>query len=198
MRYVGLSPSGEPGIGKSRLTVALQEHLKGEPHTRMQYFCSPQHTDSAFYPVIAQLERAAAFERRSGQSDSEEVMSSPTPYRNVTMFPGGSLHTRQIRRNASQAEEQFHVTRHCRAGGGTQRGTRVIGDCCGGVRNSSRTCIREPLTAVWAGTLNSWMMRKSFRFASIALNRRSFQRSLRISAPSLGLELSGRGSSCIV
>ena len=33
--------SGEPGIGKSRLTVALQEHLKGEPHTRMQYFCSP-------------------------------------------------------------------------------------------------------------------------------------------------------------
>ena len=83
-------------------------------------------------------------------------------------------HTRQIRRNASQAGEQFHVTRHCRAGGGTQRGTRVIGDCCGGVRNSSRTCIREPLTAVWAGTLNSWMMRKSFRFASIALNRRSF------------------------
>ena len=55
--------SGEPGIGKSRLTVALQEHLKGEPHTRMRYFCSPQHTDSAFYPVIAQLERAAAFER---------------------------------------------------------------------------------------------------------------------------------------
>src|SRR6476469_4363968 len=42
-----------------------------------------------FSPVIAQLERAAAFERRSGQSDSEEVMSSPTPYRNVTMFPGG-------------------------------------------------------------------------------------------------------------
>src|SRR6476469_310168 len=55
-----------------------------------------------FSPVIAQLERAAAFERRSGQSDSEEVMSSPTPYRNVTMFPGGSLHTRQIRRNASE------------------------------------------------------------------------------------------------
>src|SRR6476469_8179890 len=64
-----------------------------EPRVRaahmIQYFCSPQHTDSAFYPVIAQLERAAAFERRSGQSDSEEVMSSPTPYRNVTMFPGG-------------------------------------------------------------------------------------------------------------
>jgi class 3 adenylate cyclase len=154
--------SGEPGIGKSRLTVALQEHLKGEPHTRMQYFCSPQHTDSAFYPVIAQLERAAAFERRSGQSDSEEVMSSPTPYRNVTMFPGGSLHTRQIRRNASE-EVTSSPTPY-------RNVTTFPGSS---VRNSSRTCIREPLTAVWAGTLNSWMMRKSFRFASIALNRRS-------------------------
>jgi hypothetical protein len=134
-----------------------------EPHTWIQYFCSSQHTDSAFYPVIAQLERAAAFERRSGQSDSEEVMSSPTPYRNVTMFPGGSLHTRQIRRNASE-EVTSSPTPY-------RNVTTFPGSS---VRNSSRTCIREPLTAVWAGTLNSWMMRKSFRFASIALNRRSF------------------------
>jgi class 3 adenylate cyclase/tetratricopeptide (TPR) repeat protein len=56
--------SGEPGIGKSRLTVALQEKLQSEPHTRLRYFCSPQHTESAFYPVIAQLERAAGFDRR--------------------------------------------------------------------------------------------------------------------------------------
>ena len=55
--------SGEPGIGKSRLTVALQEHLTGEPHTRLRYFCSPQHTDSALYPFIAQLERASGFAR---------------------------------------------------------------------------------------------------------------------------------------
>jgi class 3 adenylate cyclase/tetratricopeptide (TPR) repeat protein len=55
--------SGEPGIGKSRLTVALQERLQGEPHTRLRYFCSPQHANSAFHPVIAQLERAAGFER---------------------------------------------------------------------------------------------------------------------------------------
>ena len=68
--------SGEPGIGKSRLTVALQEHLKGEPHTRMRYFCSPQHTDSAFYPVIAQLERAAAFERHDlPESKLEKIVS---------------------------------------------------------------------------------------------------------------------------
>src|SRR5208282_4859804 len=51
--------SGEAGIGKSRLTAALLEHLAGEPHTRLRYFCSPQHTDSAFYPIIGQAERAA-------------------------------------------------------------------------------------------------------------------------------------------
>src|SRR6202041_741338 len=51
--------SGEPGIGKSRLTAALLERLAGEPHTRLRYFCSPQHTDSALYPIIGQMERAA-------------------------------------------------------------------------------------------------------------------------------------------
>jgi class 3 adenylate cyclase/predicted ATPase len=51
--------SGEAGIGKSRLTVALLERLTNEPHTRLSYFCSPQHTDSALYPIIGQMERAA-------------------------------------------------------------------------------------------------------------------------------------------
>jgi class 3 adenylate cyclase len=51
--------SGEPGIGKSRLTAALLERLAGEPHTRLRYFCSPQHTDSALFPLIGQMQRAA-------------------------------------------------------------------------------------------------------------------------------------------
>ena len=51
--------SGEAGIGKSRLTAALLERLAAEPHTRLRYFCSPQHTDSALYPIIGQMERAA-------------------------------------------------------------------------------------------------------------------------------------------
>jgi class 3 adenylate cyclase/predicted ATPase len=51
--------SGEAGIGKSRLTAALLESLAPEPHTRLRYFCSPQHTNSAFYPIIGQMERAA-------------------------------------------------------------------------------------------------------------------------------------------
>ena len=53
--------SGEPGIGKSRLAAALLERLASEPHTRLRYFCSPQHTDSALYPIISQMERAAGF-----------------------------------------------------------------------------------------------------------------------------------------
>ena len=53
--------SGEPGIGKSRLTAALLERFAAEPHTRLRYFCSPQHTDSALYPIISQMERAAGF-----------------------------------------------------------------------------------------------------------------------------------------
>ena len=58
--------AGEPGIGKSRLTVALSEQIGTEPHTRLRYFCSPYHQDSALYPFIAQLERAAGFARDDG------------------------------------------------------------------------------------------------------------------------------------
>jgi predicted ATPase len=55
--------SGEPGIGKSRIAAALHERLESEQHTRIRYFCSPHHQDSALYPIIAQLERAAEFAR---------------------------------------------------------------------------------------------------------------------------------------
>ncbi len=50
---------GEAGIGKSRLMAALLESFADEPHTRLRYFCSPQHTDSALYPIISQMLRAA-------------------------------------------------------------------------------------------------------------------------------------------
>jgi class 3 adenylate cyclase len=55
--------SGEPGIGKSRIAEAIQERLGAEAHTRLRFFCSPHHQDSALYPAIAQLERAAGFRR---------------------------------------------------------------------------------------------------------------------------------------
>jgi predicted ATPase len=54
--------SGEAGIGKSRLTAALLERLANERHTRLRYFCSAHHTDSALYPmIVGQLEHAAGF-----------------------------------------------------------------------------------------------------------------------------------------
>jgi len=50
--------SGEPGIGKSRIAEAIQERLSQEPHTRLRFFCSPYHQDSALHPAISQLQRA--------------------------------------------------------------------------------------------------------------------------------------------
>jgi class 3 adenylate cyclase/predicted ATPase len=55
--------SGEPGLGKSRLTAAMAERVEAEPHTRLRWFCSPHNQDSALYPTIVQLERAAGFAR---------------------------------------------------------------------------------------------------------------------------------------
>jgi TolB-like protein/tetratricopeptide (TPR) repeat protein len=55
--------SGEAGIGKSRLTVALQEQIQLLTHTQLRAFCSPHHRDSTLYPSIGQLERAAGFQR---------------------------------------------------------------------------------------------------------------------------------------
>jgi class 3 adenylate cyclase/predicted ATPase len=55
--------SGEPGLGKSRITAALAERLHAEPYLRLRYFCSPYHQDSALFPFIDQLGRASGFAR---------------------------------------------------------------------------------------------------------------------------------------
>jgi predicted ATPase/class 3 adenylate cyclase len=73
--------SGEAGIGKSRLTAALLERLATEPHTRLRYFCSPQHTDSAFYPIISQMERAAGLAHNDtpqAKLDKLDAVLAPT------------------------------------------------------------------------------------------------------------------------
>jgi predicted ATPase len=76
--------SGEAGIGKSRLTAALLESLSTEPHTRLRYFCSPQHTDSAFYPIIGQLERAARLARDDTQQARLDKFDATGAKLNVT------------------------------------------------------------------------------------------------------------------
>jgi class 3 adenylate cyclase/predicted ATPase len=55
--------AGEPGIGKSRLIQTVHERVAEEPHIRLRYQCSPYYSTSAFYPIMAQLERAARFAR---------------------------------------------------------------------------------------------------------------------------------------
>ncbi|WP_063697702.1 alpha/beta fold hydrolase [Bradyrhizobium centrolobii] len=51
--------SGEAGIGKSRIVLALRERLRNEPRFRIGYYCSPHHVNSTLWPVVAQLQRAA-------------------------------------------------------------------------------------------------------------------------------------------
>jgi predicted ATPase/class 3 adenylate cyclase len=55
--------TGEPGIGKSHIGLAFGERIQNEPLITLRYFCSTHHTNSALFPFIGQLERAAGFER---------------------------------------------------------------------------------------------------------------------------------------
>jgi class 3 adenylate cyclase/predicted ATPase len=83
--------SGEAGIGKSRLTVALLEQLAREPHIRLRYFCSPQHTDSTLYPVIGEMLRAAGFAHDDSQQAKTDKLDallaqSSTPPQDAALF----------------------------------------------------------------------------------------------------------------
>jgi class 3 adenylate cyclase/predicted ATPase len=54
---------GEPGIGKSRISIALINEITGDDHFTIRWQCSSHHTNSPFYPAIRNLERAARFDR---------------------------------------------------------------------------------------------------------------------------------------
>jgi class 3 adenylate cyclase/predicted ATPase len=60
---------GEPGMGKSRIVRAFRERIAPEAPIWVQYQCSPFFTNTAFYPAMEQLKRAAGF----GDEDSTEV-----------------------------------------------------------------------------------------------------------------------------
>jgi class 3 adenylate cyclase/tetratricopeptide (TPR) repeat protein len=68
--------TGEAGIGKSRSIEALQEALVGEPHLRIHLQCSPYHSDSALYPVLQHLARAARFAPTDEPSARLEKLSA--------------------------------------------------------------------------------------------------------------------------
>jgi class 3 adenylate cyclase/DNA-binding response OmpR family regulator/predicted ATPase len=54
---------GEAGIGKSRVVETWLERITDEAYITIRYQCSPHHTNTPFYPVINELERAAHFAR---------------------------------------------------------------------------------------------------------------------------------------
>ena len=62
---------GEAGVGKSRISRALQDALAEESHVLIRYQCSPYHAGSALWPVIQQLEHAARF--TSGDSQDARL-----------------------------------------------------------------------------------------------------------------------------
>jgi class 3 adenylate cyclase/predicted ATPase len=73
--------SGEPGIGKSRIVQELRGRLSDELYTRVSHYCSPYHTSSPLYPVIALLERAAGFDRTDtadAKLDKLEALLAPS------------------------------------------------------------------------------------------------------------------------
>ncbi len=73
--------SGEAGIGKSRMLRGLRDAIEGERHFHLRYQCTPHHTNSAFYPIIQRLERAAGFlAEDAGETrlDKLEALLKPT------------------------------------------------------------------------------------------------------------------------
>jgi|SRR5579871_417150 class 3 adenylate cyclase/predicted ATPase len=51
--------SGIPGVGKSRLIHELKSSIHDDSYFLLNYQCSPYHSQSAFFPVIEQIELAA-------------------------------------------------------------------------------------------------------------------------------------------
>jgi predicted ATPase len=61
--------SGETGIGKSRLVQVVKDEMSSATALRLEYHCSPYHQHSAFYPVIAHLERVLAWRQDETPTD---------------------------------------------------------------------------------------------------------------------------------
>src|SRR5262249_1995025 len=54
---------GEAGIGKSSLVETIRAQVRREGYTRVAFHCSPYHTNSALYPVMAQVQRVCQWQR---------------------------------------------------------------------------------------------------------------------------------------
>ncbi|HEY8234112.1 MAG TPA: protein kinase [Vicinamibacteria bacterium] len=64
--------TGEPGIGKSRLLVELNQRLRGEPHLLLECRSSPYHTSDALRPLVDMLSRLAGLEESHTADEKRE------------------------------------------------------------------------------------------------------------------------------
>lgn len=71
--------SGIPGVGKSRLLHELKSHIQEEPHLLLHHQCSPYHGQSAFFPVIEQIEQAAHLTAREADADKIAKLQAYLP-----------------------------------------------------------------------------------------------------------------------
>jgi class 3 adenylate cyclase/predicted ATPase len=67
---------GEPGIGKSRIVATFLEEITDDRHSISRYFSSPQHVNSALYPIVRQIERAAHFNRHDERETKIRKLNS--------------------------------------------------------------------------------------------------------------------------
>ena len=103
--------SGEAGIGKSRLTTAFVELLAGEPHMRLRYFCSPQHTDSALYPIIGQIERAAGLARDDSSQAKLDKLDGLLKQTSTPLMMGHRLMGLSLLHTGDIVEGRAHLDR---------------------------------------------------------------------------------------
>jgi class 3 adenylate cyclase/predicted ATPase len=71
--------SGIPGVGKSRLLHELKSHIHQEPHVLLHHQCSPYHSQSAFFPMIEQIEKAAQLTAREDDADKLTKLKAYLP-----------------------------------------------------------------------------------------------------------------------
>jgi len=71
--------SGIPGVGKSRLIYELKASIRDEPHLLWSFQCSSYHSQSAFLPIIEQIERAAAFKADDSDTDKFAKLKAYLP-----------------------------------------------------------------------------------------------------------------------
>src|SRR5215211_56402 len=71
--------SGIPGVGKSRLLHELKSHIQQEPHVLLHHQCSPYHSQSAFFPIIGQIEQAAQLTARDADADKLAKLKAYLP-----------------------------------------------------------------------------------------------------------------------